>query len=186
MNVFEFCERYHISLAKGRKIAKENPVLRFDDTASAFDAIRASIANGDKLTAPQLIELIENPGGLLELGKYAARAEQELAALGDPARQAAPMEVAANIMGAAKGDPEAVQILVDWLKQILPKDPVGHAFIATRLILGVPANIREYEGPRIPRALLNVRKHEGFKDWWHVEPGVSRNRTVYQNKGFDL
>lgn len=186
MNVFEFCESYHISLAKGRRIAKENPQW-FDATGSAFDTIRATIANGDRLTALQLIDLIENPAGLLELGKYADKADDALAALGNPKGQVAPKEVVANIMEAAKGEPEAVQILVDWLRSIIPEThAVEHAFIATRLILGVPISLRKSEAPRIPRALLNARNHPDFADYWHVEKGVSRNKTVYQKKGFDL
>lgn len=186
MNVFEFCERYHISLAKARRIAKENPHW-FDATGSAFDTIRATIANGDRLTALQLIDLIENPAGLLELGKYATKAEQALAALGKPKGQVAPKEVVANIMEAAKGEPEAVQILVDWLKLIIPTTTaVEHAFIATRLVLGIPASIRKSEAPRIPRALLNARQHPDFANYWHVEKGVSRNRTLYQKLALDL
>jgi hypothetical protein len=185
MNLFEFCERYHISLAKARKIAKDNPAW-FNATGGAFDLIRATIANGDRLTALQLIELIENPAGLLELGKYAPKAEEALAALGKPKGQVAPKLVVANVMEAAKGEPEAVLILVNWLKEILPEKPVSHAFIATRLLLGIPETLRKSEGARIPRALLNVRKHEEFKNYWHVEKGVSRNKTVYQKKGFDL
>lgn len=185
MNVFEFCERYHISLAKGRKIAKENPHW-FNASGSPFDTIRATIANGDTLTALHLLDLIENPGGLLELGKYASKAEQALAALGNPQTQVAPKGVVAYLMEAAKGEAEAVQILVDWLRVIIPASPVNHAYIATRLLLGIPATIRESEASRIPRALLNARQHPDFAGYWHVEKGVSRNKTVYQKKGFDL
>ncbi len=178
MNIFEFCERYHISLAKARRIAKDNPAW-FNGTSSAFDLVRTSLANGDRLTAAQLVELIEEPGGLLELGKYASRAERELSALGKP--QAAPREVVANIMEAAKGEPEAVQILVDWLKTIIGDSPVSHAFIAVRLLLGTPASIRKSEGPRIPRALLNARKHPDFVGYWHTAQGIKkRNVTIYQ------
>lgn len=183
MNVFEFCERYHISLAKARRIAKDNPAW-FSGTSSAFDLVRASLANGDRLTAAQLVELIKEPGGLLELGKYAGKAEREIAALGKP--QAAPSEVVANIMEAAKGEPEALQILVDWLKSIIGESPVGHAFIATRLLLGIPATIRKFEAPRIPRALLNARQHPEFAGYWRVEKQGARNVTIYQKKAFDL
>ena len=183
MNLFEFCERYHISLAKARRIAKDNPAW-FSGTGGAFDLIRATIANGDRLTAAQLVELLENPGGLLELGKYASKAERALAALGKP--QAAPKEVVANIMEAAKGEPEALQILIAWLKSILPEKPVSHAFIAVRLLLGIPETIRKYEGPRIPRALLNARQHPDFAGWWRVEKHGARNVTLYAKKEFDL
>jgi hypothetical protein len=186
MNVFEFHERYKISLAKARWIAKENPHW-FDGTSNATDAVRATIAKGNAPTAMQLVELIENPAGLLELGKYAGTAEREIAKLGNPRSQVAPKEVAANIMEAAKGETEAMQILVDWLKGIIPAEsPVTHAYIATRLLLGVPATIRKYEGPRIPRALLNARQHPSFANWWHIEKRPSRNVTLYQKKAFDL
>lgn len=177
MNIFEFCERYHISLAKARRIAKDNPAW-FSGTSTTFDLIRTTLANGDRLTAAQLVELIEQPSGLLELGKYASRAEKELAALGKP--QAAPKEVVANIMEAAKGEPDALLILVDWLKSIIGDSPVGHAFIAVRLLLGTPASIRKSEGPRIPRALLNARNHPDFAGYWRVEKRGARNSTVYQ------
>lgn len=185
MNLFEFSEEFRISLAKARKIKKRFPQI-FNEADSAFDPMRGTLSKGNRLTAPQLVELIENPGGLLELGKYATKAEQELAALGNPAGQVAPKAVVANIMESAKGEPEAVQILVDWLRTIIPADPVEHAFIATRLLLGIPATIRKYEAPRIPRALLNARKHDDFAGWWRVETVASQNRTYYQKKGFDL
>jgi len=183
MNIFEFCERYHISLAKARRIAKDNPAW-FSGTSSVFDHIRASLANGDRLTAQQLVELLEQPSGLLELGKYAGKAERELSALGKPL--AAPREVVANIMEAAKGEPDALQILVNWLKSIIGDKPANHAFIAVRLLLGIPEGIRKYEGPRIPRALLNARNHPEFAGWWRVEKQGARNSTVYQKIMLDL
>jgi hypothetical protein len=185
MNEFEFSEEFRLSLAKVRKIKKRFPQI-FNDADSAFDPMRATLSKGNRLTAPQLVDLLENPGGLLELGKYASIAERELAALGNPRAQVAPKEVVANIMEAAKGEAEAVQILVDWLRTVIPAEPVEHAFIATRLLLGVPATIRKYEAPRIPRALLNARKHEGFAGWWRVGNVASQNRTFYQKLALDL
>lgn len=185
MNVFEFSEEFRLSLVKTRAIKKRYPQI-FDDNDSAVDAMRSYLAKGVGITTTQLVDLIENPSWLLSLGRYAEKAEQALAALGDPQGQVAPKEVVANIMEAAKGEPEAVQILVDWLRSIIPASPVNHAFIATRLLLGIPATIRNSEASRIPRALLNARQHPDFANFWHLEKGVSRNKTVYQKKGFDL
>lgn len=181
--IYEFCEAFHISLPKARKMDKAN-WLRLTESSRVSDPIRATLANGDKLTAGQLVELIENRGIVLELGKYASKAERELAALGKP--EAAPKDVVANLMEAAKGEPEALEILVAWLRSIIPASPVNHAFIAVRLLLGIPENIRKYEGPRIPRALLNVRNHPGFAGYWHIEKQTSRNATVYQKLALDL
>lgn len=185
MNIFEFCERYNIKQGKARRMDKDG-VLRLDASSNAFDPIRATLANCDPLSAAQLVQLVENPGGLLELGKYAPKAHEQLQALGKPENQAAPREVAANIWEAAKGETEAVEILVAWLKEILPARVVGHNYLAVRLLLGLPENQRASEAPRIPRALLNCRRAESFAGFWHVEPGVSRNVTRYAQKGFDL
>lgn len=182
--IYDFCEVFHISLSKARKMDKGG-WLRLAGSNDALDPIRASLANGDHLTAAQLVELIEAPTGLAELGKYAAKAEREIAVLGKP--EAAPSVVVANIMEAAKGEPEAVQILVDWLKSIIGKAPIGHAFVAVRLLLGISEGIRKYEGPRIPRALLNARNHPSMAGWWRTELGPkNRNVTVYQKPNFDL
>lgn len=176
--IHDFCEEFHISMGKARKMEKGG-WLRLADSNLTTDPIRASLANGDRLTALQLVELIEQPAGLLELGKYAAKAERELAALGNP--QAAPMEVVANVMEAAKGEPEALQILCGYLKSIIGAAPLTHSFIAVRLLLGVPASIRKSEAARIPRALLNVRKLPEFAGWWHTETDrKNRNVTIYQ------
>lgn len=185
MNVFEFCERYHITLAKGRKIAKENPHW-FGEAGSAVDAMRAYLAKGVGITTAQLVDLIENPSWMLSLGKYAEKAEVALGALHNPRAQVAPKIVVANIMEAAKGETEAVQILVDWMRSIIPAHPVSHGYIAARLLLGIPANIRKSEAPRIPRALLNAREHDDLKGWWRVDKGVSHNKTTYQKIMLDL
>lgn len=180
MNIFEFCERFHISLAKARKMNKAG-VLRLDEnTSEAITEIRHALSRGQPLTAAQLVELVESPSAVLDLGRYAARAQDELDALGDARTQAAPKLVAAYVTDAAKGDPEAVGVLLDWLKRILPAHPVSHSFIAVRLLLGLAPNIRQFDVPRIPRALLNCRRHDAFAGWWRVEAKKSRNVTIYQ------
>lgn len=185
MNVFEFSERYKLSLAKARRIKKDHPQI-FDEADSRFDAMRSTLSKGNRLTAPQLVQLVENPGNLLELGKHAAEATRQFAELGDAKGQAAPRLVVANLMEAAKGEPEAVQILADWMRKVIPSDPVEHAYLAVRLLLGLPENLRKSEGARIPRALLNARNHASLAGYFHVEKVASQKRTIYQKKGFDL
>ena len=96
--IYDFCEAFHISIGKARKMEKGG-WLRLAGSNDTTDPMRASLANGDRLTALQLVELIEQPAGLLELGKYAGRAEREIAALGNP--QAAPSTaIPASVPGA--------------------------------------------------------------------------------------
>lgn len=180
MNIFEFCERFHISLAKARKMDKLG-VLRLDEnTPEPITEIRHWLSRGQPLTAAQLLELVESPSAVLDLGRYADRAQEQLDALGDVRSQVAPKLVAAHVTDAAKGDAEAVAVLIGWLKEILPAKPVSHSFIAVRLLLGLAPNIRKYDVPRIPRALLNCRRHDDFAGWWRVENRKSRNVTIYQ------
>lgn len=185
MNVFEFSERHKISLTKVRRIAKENPHW-FDGTSNATDAARAAMAKGNALSVWHLVELIENPPSLLDLGKYAEEAESQVAALGKPEREKAPRDAAAAVWGAARNDPEQVAILIDWLKQVIPVRPVGHAYLATRLLLGIPASLRKSEASLIGRALLNCRNHPTFAGRWRIEKRATHTMTVYQNKAFDL
>jgi len=185
MNIFEVAEKHKLSLKKLRAMDKDG-LLRLDESASAADPIRATLIKGNPLPVAQLVQLIEEPALLLDLGKYAKEAETQVAALGKPANEVAPKPVAAAVTDAAKNDPEAVALLVAWLKETIPARPVGHAYIATRLLLGIPASIRKYEAPRIGRALLNCRNHPTFAGWWTVKPGVSQNSTVYQKLALDL
>src|SRR5215213_3378556 len=115
MNIFEFCERFHISHAKAKKMDKAG-VLRLDEnTSEEIAEIRHILSRGQPLTAAHLCELVENPSGLLDLGRFASRAQGEIAALGDVRREAAPKLVAAYITDAAKNEPEAVEALLGWL-----------------------------------------------------------------------
>lgn len=168
MNIYEVAERHKLSLKKLRAMDKDG-LLRLDESASASDPIRATLIKGNPLPVPQLVQLIEEPSLLMDLGKYARAAETQVAALAKPENGIAPKPVAAAVTDAAKNDPEAVAILVDWLKKVIPASPVGHAYVATRLLLGIPASIRKYEAPRIGRALLNCRNHPAFVGWWRVD-----------------
>lgn len=185
MNIFDAAERYKISLKKLRAMDKDG-LLRLDESAKASDPIRATLVKGNALPVAQLVQLIEEPALLLDLGKYASAAKGQVDALGHPEREPAPKPAAAAVTDAAKNDPEAVALLVDWLKSVIPACPVGHAYLATRLLLGIPAGLRKSEAPRIGRALLNCRNHPALAGWWKVKPGVSQNSTVYQKLALDL
>lgn len=185
MNIFDFCERFHISLAKARKMDKMG-VLRLDENTNEHAAeIHHWLSRGQKLTAAQLCALVEEPSLLLDLGRYAGRAEQQIDALGNVKSQAAPKTVSAFVTDAAKNDAEAVDVLVGWLRDIIPSKPVGHSYIAVRLLLGLAPNIRHYDVPRIPRALLNCRQRPDFEKWWRVDRQKSRNVTLYQRPKLD-
>lgn len=180
MNLFEICDTFKISLHKARLMHKKG-VLRIDeDMSDTLAETRHLLANGQPLTAMHLCELVENPGLILDLGKYAGRAEGNLGVIGNAKEQAAPKQVAAYISDAACGDREAVDILLPWLMEIIPSDPVPHSFIAVRLLLGLAPSVRKFDAPRIRKALLECRKREEFADWWYVSRIGTRNKTFYR------
>jgi hypothetical protein len=186
MNIFEISDKAKISVKKLRLLDKLG-VLRHDASTTELDAIRATLKTGNRLNVGQLVQLIENPGGLLELGKYASKASAQLAELDNPKGQVAPREISAQILEAFEKQPDAVAALVGWCKSIIPAHPVGHAYIATRLLLGVPENVRHFDVPRLQRVMMNCRDHPEFAGWWKQEKSVSsRNRTIYQKLALDL
>lgn len=185
-SIHEFCAEFHISLAKARRMEKRS-WLRIDSKTTPVDEIRFALKRGAKLTVAQLAELIENPGGLLELGKYAGNAEAQIKMLGDVKNEIAPRDVAANILEAYKNEPEAVAIVAVWLHSIIPVvAPVGHAYLAVRLLLGVPANIRHYDAPHMQRVLMNCRASPILAGCWKTIKMGSRNVTFYRKISLDL
>jgi hypothetical protein len=184
-SIHEFCAEFHISLGKAKRMDKRG-WLRVDANATPIDEIRIALKKGARLTVAQLVELLDNPGGLLELGTYAANAEAQLAVLDNPKAQAAPRDVAANILEAYQNQPEGVEIVARWLRSIMPSGPVGHAYMATRLLLGVPENVRKFDVPRLQRVLMNCRAHPALLGCWRTVKQASRNVTYYQKPALDL
>lgn len=184
MNIYEMAEEFKISLKKLKAMEKRG-CLRVDGSAAESDPIRATLAKGNRLPVPQLVQLVEAPALLIDLGRFSEEAERQIAELGKPS--AAPREISGLISEAAKNEPDAVAALMTWIKATLPSGKaVGHSWLAVRLLLGVPANLRKYEAPRIGRALLNCRNHPSFAGWWSVKPGVSQNSTIYHQSALDL
>ena len=180
MNLFEFTEKFKISLRKARAMEKAG-VLRLDEnTNERATEIRLLLSKGQPLTAAQLCELVEDPALVLDLGRYAARAREQIDALGNVKAETAPKEIAAYISEAARGDQEAVSVLLNWLFEIIPAKRVGHSFIAVRLLLGLAPSVRKFDVPRIPRALLECRRRQEFADWFEVSYSGTRAKTFYR------
>lgn len=186
MNLYEFCDKYGISQRKAKRLEKDG-LLSFDvDDTVPLSAMRHSLGKGNALTPMQLIELIENPKSIPMLGRYAGKARDQIADLGDLSQSAAPIEVVAALSDAARGDPEAVHVMCDWLRRVIPSRPVGHSYVAIRLLLGMQESIRQYEAPRITLAMLHCRKSPKLAGWWRSEPTGSRKATVYERPSHDL
>lgn len=180
MNLIEFCETFKVSLPKARKMKKAG-VLRLDETLSEqVTAIRHTMARGQPLTAMQLCHLIEHPKDLLDLGSHASRAQEQLREMGNAKLEAAPKHIAAHISDAARSNKQAASLLASWIKQVIPRDPVTHSYLAVRLLLGLPENVRKFDVGRIPRAMMEVRKLEEFSGWFEVHVQGKKTFTIYK------
>ena len=68
MNLREFCEKFHISLSKARKMDKAN-ALRLDrDEDERAAQIRFYLGRGQHLTLAQMLMLLLDPALLFDLG----------------------------------------------------------------------------------------------------------------------
>lgn len=189
MNLLEFCEKYKISLAKGRKMFRDNRLRLDENTSENVLLMIAALRNGDNLSALQLCELAESASLVLELGRYAEKAQDQLDAIGQAKGEAAPLDIVAHIGEAARSDPAALETLVSWLQSVIPAKPVPHSYVAARLLLGLPANVRKFDANRISRALMKCRECASFEGWHYAKVINGRNVTFYQRPGkkpFDL
>jgi hypothetical protein len=175
----EFCQKYRISHAKAKRMHKDG-ALRVADAPSDIGAkIFETLAIRNPLSALELCGLIDDPGLILTLGRHTDKASAQLQAVGDAAKDKAPKEIAAILADASSGDPASVQALADWIKSVLPQEPVRYPWLACRLLLAFPANVRQFEAPRIVRALANVRKLESFAGWFRYEKISGRKAAIY-------
>ncbi|MCT2400600.1 hypothetical protein [Novosphingobium mangrovi (ex Huang et al. 2023)] len=180
MNIYEFCEQFRVPLGKARKMEKAG-VLILDSGESEYAAeIRLQLRKGQPLTVLQILHIIEDRGILSELWQYTEKAKGQFEALGNFNEEAAPKEVAYRIRDAAHRDDAAISVMVGWLMEAIPDEPVRHHWLAVRLLLGIPASVRKLEVPYIRSALLNCRKSPDFARWWRSEQVGSVSRTVYQ------
>lgn len=190
--VQEISNRYNIRLKKLRRMKKDGVLTTDPDSCfedSNLDELRRYARSRGGFTAAHLVSLIEEPGLLDSLGCHADKARRQLAELGAPEADAAPTEVWAEICVAVANEVEAVTNIVKWCKSVIPPDrEVKHHYLAVRLLLGVPNNIRHWEVRRIQRVMLNCRKHKEFAGWWHVDTCGKRKVTFYHRPKleFDL
>jgi len=185
-SIHEMAQRYGVQMKKLRWMAREG-ALNCDAESPITATILYTLRCGNRLTVSQCVALLETPALFETLGRKADKARKQIAELGSV--RGAPANIAAELAGAAAGDPASVQALVNWCKATIPPaGEVPHHYLAVRLLMAVPANLRQFEEKRLPRVLLNCRRSEEFAGWWRIAPMGSRGITLYsrQGAGFDL
>lgn len=184
--IHEMSREVGISLKKLRKMERKGWLnVSADDPVT--DSILYAFRTGNRLTVSQAIALIEAPGLIDTLGSKADKARQQLAELGNV--QPAPAIVAAELVGAAAGDASSIRAVMEWCKEAIPpQGEVTHHYLAVRLLMAVPANLRQFEEKRLPRVMLQIRRQEEFAGWWRIAPKGSRGITLYSRPSgaFDL
>lgn len=187
MDAFEIAERFEISLEKARKIAKAVSVRtgRKDERAGAM---RLKLSRDLQLSVAQLLTLLNDGSLYHKLGKYEDRARGQTFALGNVRAGIAPPDVTKQIRAAATGERESVQIIMRWLKSVLPPWPVRYHWVAVRLLC---ARLPQTDGRdllEVCRALDNVRARADFSGWSSKMPAGPYNPVFYHRPKlvFDL
>lgn len=181
MTLLEFCARFRISHKKAKLMLKAGALNVSENANPDAIRIRETLVKGNPLSVVDLCAILETPSLLLELGKFAGKASDQVEPVGNALQEVAPVEIVAGIADAARGDPAAVLELVTWIKRALPVDgaAVSYSWLACRILLASPANIREFDAPRIIRALSRCRKDPEFSGWWTYGVKAGRKTSIY-------
>jgi hypothetical protein len=185
MNIYQLSVKSGIPVTKLRKLEKLKALV-IDQETEFLDKLIFHMRGNQTLSVSQLLTLIREPALLEELAaarpRYAKRAGEQIAALGDISQHEAPVSVIGAIVGASRGDDDESLVIVNWLQSILPAEPVPHAWIAVRLLKPVNEFTRGQLAPLISPAMLNVRKLPEFKGYWHSWKAGSRSVISYYRK----
>lgn len=186
-DAFEIAEGCDISLKKARKVAKAFS-LRTGRKDERSAKMRLKLSRNLQLSVRQLLTLLNEGALFRKLGKYEDRARAQTFALGNVRAGVAPLEVIQHIEGAAAGLPESVNVIMRWLKSVLPPWPVPSHWIAVRLLIDRWPNLRNRDYCHVHQALENVRAHPEFKEWSGKKPVGSQNPMFYHQPKllFDL
>jgi hypothetical protein len=150
--------------------------------------MRLKLCRDQQLSVGELMTLLNEAPLFRKLGKYEDRARAQTYELGYVRAGVAPAEVIKHIEGAAVGVRESVEVLMRWLKSVLPRGPVRYHWIAVRLLFGKWPNLRSRDTWLVNRALTNVRAHPEFEGWSGKRPVGAQNPMFYHRPKllFDL
>lgn len=184
-SIFRLCNEFNISLTKAREMDKDG-LLNLDQSEEPEQEIFYWLSHGSHLTVRHVVMLIEKPALLYELGSQERKAREQLDEVGSAKEEAAPPHVVACIAARAL-TPEAIALLVDWMRSVLPAHPVSHYWVAARMVFGLPEEARKNASGYVRFALMQCRKHAGFSGWSRPVKHM-RTQTVYQRPAltFDL
>lgn len=187
MDAFEIAERCDISLKKTRKLAKALS-LRTGRKDERSAKMRLKLCRNLQLSVWELMTLLNEGSLFRKLGQYENRARAQTYALGNVRAGAPPDDVTRHIEGAAAGHRESVEIIMRWLKSVIPSWPVRYHWIAVRLLINRWPYVRSRDTWQIEKALRNIRAHPEFAGWSGKRPVGTWNPMFYHRPKllFDL
>lgn len=182
MNIYQLSLKSEIPLKALRRLEKLG-VLKVDAGNEELEKLIFHMRGNQILSVAQLLRLIEQPDLLAEMRawkpRYAKRAREQIAALGDMSSSLAPRDVTAAVVGAARGEDDESLVIAEWLKTVLPAVPVGHAWVAVRLLLPLNEFMRGNVAPSVNIALMNMRKLPELRGWWRSDKIGTRSVIQY-------
>jgi len=191
MDIYQIGRRTRISLKSLRKLEALN-VLKLDEAEGPLSELLFHMRGNQTFSLPMLLQMIADPDLIEDISyanqTYGRRARDQIAALGDLSQGLPGKPVTAAIDGTAKGDPIAAQMIADWLRDVLPAEPVKYPWIAVRLMLPLNDFLREKAMPIVPLALMHMRKLEAFRPYWESIENKSGRKEIryFQPKTLDL
>jgi hypothetical protein len=188
--IHEISRAMNISLKKLRSMEKRGWLLCDAKAHPMVESMLSTMRSGNPLTVAQCVALIEDPKLFDLLEGKAAKARQQVEALGNPKPAAIDwIDLSAATLNDENSEAATLR-LIAWIKAVLPvSGRVSHHWIAVRLLLAVPEDMRRFEIPRLGKIMLTIRKHPEFAGWFTIAKQGSRNVTWYHRpkaKGFDL
>lgn len=181
MNLLKISQDIGVSVRQLKKVVKEFRRLGYmpaGDRVVEVSKMKNYLSIGANLPVEQLLELLENPGLIKALGAKGDAAKAQLEVLGNPASEDRP-NLFDMILDISAGQKERVEDLAAWIKQTIPAKGCTFHYLAVRVALSIPEDVRgKYHGS-IRYAFLQVRKLPSFEGWFTVDRDRKRPQTLY-------
>jgi hypothetical protein len=181
--IYEIAKASGLSLRTLRKLEKIGALNATKSSDPITDAARENLKKGNKLTALQQLHLLRNPAARDTLQQWDLEIDAILKRLGDAISEAIPWSVSNAIELCARREPEAIDKIASAIRNLIQLSDAfdkgqsqDHAFIAVRLLAGVPDHSLDSLAKRAQACLWNCRRSPILSDCWRLN---ERGQTEY-------
>ncbi len=186
MDIFDVAKLTGVSVRNLKKVEKHGLLKIKKPNNDVLAKARHNLRRGNALTAEQLAYFIRFPDWLDRLDSpYEANARAVIETLGDVTGEAMPWEVSAGLPFAVNGEEDSLGPIVTWLRTLIDTSPAfaagrmrGHAYMAVRVLAGIPEQHLESNAPLISKLFWKIRtRSKDFAEYWFVD---ENKRTQYR------